>query len=120
MKFEVLDANGASLAADTYFSLGGGFIAREGADEADRIAQQPIPFPFETAAELLAHCDAEGLNFSTVMLRNELASRSEEDIVAELLHIRDVMNECVASSLTREGFLPGGLQVRRRAHFRLP
>ncbi|HEX4444923.1 MAG TPA: L-serine ammonia-lyase [Galbitalea sp.] len=115
MKFEVLDASGTSLAVDTYFSLGGGFIAREGGDEADRMAQEPIPLPFETAAELLAHCDAEGLNFSTVMERNELASRSEEEIVAELLRIRDVMNECVASSLTREGFLPGGLQVRRRA-----
>jgi L-serine dehydratase len=115
MRFEVLDSSGASIAAETYFSLGGGFIAREGADEVDRISQQPIPLPFETAAELLAHCDAEGLNFSTVMLRNELASRPESEIVAELLRIRDVMNECVASSLTREGFLPGGLQVRRRA-----
>jgi L-serine dehydratase len=115
MKFEVFDATGVSLAVDTYFSLGGGFIAREGAQDADRLAQEPIPLPFETAAELLAHCDAEGLNFSTVMLRNELASRSQPQIVAELLRIRDVMNECVASSLTREGVLPGGLQVRRRA-----
>lgn len=115
MKFELLDADGASLANDTYFSLGGGFIAREGGTEDDRIPQNPIPLPFETAAELLAHCDAEGLNFSTVMLRNELASRSQSDIVAELLRIRDVMDECVASSLTRVGVLPGGLQVRRRA-----
>jgi L-serine dehydratase len=115
MKFEVLDEAGASLGADTYFSLGGGFIAREGAIEADRVSQEPIPLPFETAAELLAHCDAEGLNFSTVMLRNERASRSDAAIAAELLRIRDVMNECVASSLAREGFLPGGLQVRRRA-----
>jgi L-serine dehydratase len=115
MKFEVLDADGSSLAHDTYFSLGGGFIAREGATDDDRVPQNPIPLPFETAAELLDHCDAEDLNFSTVMLRNELASRTEPEIVADLLHIRDVMNECVASSLTREGVLPGGLQVRRRA-----
>ena len=115
MRFEVLDAAGASLAASTYFSLGGGFIAREGAEDVDRVAHAPVPLPFETAAELLAHCDAEGLGFSGVMLRNELARRTEPEIVAELLRIRDVMNECVASSLAREGYLPGALQVRRRA-----
>ncbi len=115
MKFEVLDAEGRSLAKETYFSLGGGFIAREGATGDDRVAQHPIPLPFETAQELLQHCERENLNFSTVMLRNELVSRSEAEIRTDLLHIRDVMNECVASSLTREGMLPGGLQVRRRA-----
>jgi L-serine dehydratase len=115
MKFEVLDDAGHTIAAETYFSLGGGFIAREGADESDREPQNPIPMPFETAAELLEHCDREGLHFSTVMFRNELASRDALEIKIQLLHIRDVMMECVASSLKREGMLPGGLQVRRRA-----
>jgi L-serine dehydratase len=115
MKFEIRDAAGATLAAETYFSLGGGFIAREGDDEPDPSTGHPIPLRYRSAAELLAICEAGHLNFSTVMLRNELVSRSESDIVAGLLHIRDVMNECVASSLAREGELPGGLQVRRRA-----
>ena len=115
MKFEVRDAAGAVLESETYFSLGGGFIAREGAEELDRMPANPIPHPYRSAVELLAICDAEQLNFSTVMLRNELASRGEAEIVAGLLRIRDVMDECVASSLGREGELPGGLQVRRRA-----
>jgi len=115
MKFRVLDVAGEAIADDTYFSLGGGFIAREGATDADRAPQNPIPMPFETAAELLEHCDREGLNFSTVMLANELATRGESEVGSELLHIRDVMQECVDSSLGRDGMLPGGLQVRRRA-----
>ena len=115
MRFAVADAAGRVLAAETYYSLGGGFIAREGADGADNSVPRPVPLPFETAAELLAHCDAHGIGFGGVMLRNELARRSEAEVVSELLHIRDVMNDCVTSSLTRDGFLPGGLQVRRRA-----
>ncbi len=115
VRFEVLDAEGRSLAADTYYSLGGGFIARDGATDVDRVVQESVPLPFETAAELLAYCESENLTFSTVMLQNERASRPDAEIVRDLLRIRDVMNECVASSLGREGFLPGGLQVRRRA-----
>lgn len=81
----------------------------------DALVVRPIPLPFRTAAELLAHCTAEGLSFSGVMLRNELVSRSEADINAGLLHIRDVMDECKNASLARTGTLPGGLNVRRRA-----
>nr|WP_267910413.1 L-serine ammonia-lyase [Lacisediminihabitans changchengi] len=114
MVFEALDADGALLRAATYFSIGGGFIEREGAGRVD-VSSGPDPLPFATAAELLAHCSAEGLPISGVMLRNELSRRSEPEVMAGLMHIRDVMEECKNNSLARSGNLPGGLNVRRRA-----
>lgn len=119
MKFAVSDAAGEVLAAATFFSVGGGFIIREGEVDAAvaelEDSKSKLPHPFRTAAELLAHCETMGGNFSDVMLANELLSRSEEEIRSGLLHIRDVMEDCKNASLERTGLLPGGLNVRRRA-----
>jgi L-serine dehydratase len=99
--------------------VGGGFIVREGEEDAalKELAESKdeLPLPFRTAAELLEHCRTRGLSIGDVMLVNERASRSEEDIREGLLHIYSVMEGCVEVSLKREGLLPGGLKVRRRA-----
>ncbi|MDQ0616356.1 L-serine ammonia-lyase [Arthrobacter globiformis] len=119
MTFTVSDAEGGILHKATFFSVGGGFIVREGEEDAalKELAEskKELPLPFRTAAELLAHCRSQGLSIGDVMLVNERASRSEEDIRAGLLHIYSVMEGCVEVSLKREGLLPGGLKVRRRA-----
>ncbi|MDQ6740840.1 MAG: L-serine ammonia-lyase [Actinomycetota bacterium] len=119
VKFAVSDADGAVLAEATFFSVGGGFIIRDGEAEAAetelKTSKAQLPYPFRTAAELLRHCAAAGGNFSDVMLANELVERTEEEVRGGLLHIRDVMEDCKNSSLAREGLLPGGLKVRRRA-----
>ncbi|WP_125609870.1 L-serine ammonia-lyase [Specibacter cremeus] len=119
VKFSVSDAGGVVLAEATFYSVGGGFIVREGEVEAAAAAledsKKSLPYPFRTAAELLGHCRAAGLTFSGVMLANELVERSEAQVRDGLLHIRDVMEECKNASLTRTGLLPGGLGVRRRA-----
>jgi L-serine dehydratase len=119
LKFAVSDAEGEVLHQATFFSVGGGFIVREGEEDAARQeleeSKMELPFPFRTAAELLRHCQANGLSIGEVMLVNERVSRSEEEISEGLLHIYSVMESCVAVSLKREGLLPGGLKVRRRA-----
>jgi L-serine dehydratase len=119
MTFTVSDAAGNVLHEATFFSVGGGFIVREGEEDAAQQeleeSKKELPLPFRTAAELLEHCGAQGLSIGEVMLVNERASRSEEDIRDGLLHIYSVMEGCVATSLKREGLLPGGLKVRRRA-----
>lgn len=119
MKFAVANAEGSVIQSATYFSVGGGFIIREGQEEAAAVAlensKEQLPYPFTTAAELLLHCNALGGNFSDVMLANELSTRSESEVRSGLLHIRDVMEECKNASLNRHGMLPGGLNVRRRA-----
>jgi L-serine dehydratase len=119
MTFTVSDAAGAVLHTATFFSVGGGFIVREGEEDAAlqelEESKKELPLPFRTAAELLEHCRSRGLSIGEVMLVNEKASRTEEQIRAGLLHIYSVMEGCVATSLKREGLLPGGLKVRRRA-----
>lgn len=119
MTFTVTDEAGEVLHKTTFFSVGGGFIVREGEEDAalkelDE-SKKELPLPFRTAAELLDWCQSKGLSIGDIMFVNERASRSEEEIRAGLLHIYSVMEECVATSLKREGLLPGGLKVRRRA-----
>ena len=114
VKFSVLGADGGLLHEATYFSVGGGFIVREGQDAVPE-AEVDVPLPFGSAAELLTHCRREGTGFSGVMLRNELDRRPEAEVRERLLQIHSVMVGCVESSLKREGLLPGGLNVRRRA-----
>jgi L-serine dehydratase len=75
----------------------------------------PVKYPFHTGEELLGHARATGLPISGIMLENETAYRSEREIRDGLLRIWQVMQECVERGSTREGVLPGGLKVRRRA-----
>ncbi|NUO59082.1 MAG: L-serine ammonia-lyase [Hamadaea sp.] len=117
MTFAARDAAGAVLRSRTYYSVGGGFVVDEAAAGADRIKPDdtPVRYPFSTGAELLAHTRETGLRISDIMLANELSWRSEADVRAGLLHIWQVMADCVEAGCTREGTLPGGLKVRRRA-----
>ncbi|MGG5171714.1 L-serine ammonia-lyase [Pseudarthrobacter sp. J1738] len=126
MKFAVTDAAGEVLHEATFFSVGGGFIVREGEEDAalKELAEskKELPLPFRTAAELLGRCSSKGLGISDIMYINERASRTDEEIREGLLHIYSVMEACVEKSIKREGLLPGGLKVRRRApdwHIRL-
>ncbi|WP_248759025.1 L-serine ammonia-lyase [Pseudarthrobacter sp. SSS035] len=119
MTFTVTDEAGEVLHKATFFSVGGGFIVREGEEDAalkelDE-SKKELPLPFRTAAELLGRCQSKGLSIGDIMFVNERASRTEQEIREGLLHIYSVMEECVATSLKREGLLPGGLKVRRRA-----
>jgi L-serine dehydratase len=109
---------GAELIRErTYYSVGGGFVVDESAAGADRIKAHDtvLRYPFTTGAELLAHCAETGLPVSGVMLANEQAWRTEDEIRAGLLHIWSVMQECVRNGSMNEGTLPGGLKVPRRA-----
>jgi L-serine dehydratase len=119
MTFTIFDAEDEILHTATFFSVGGGFIVREGEEAAAQQqleeSKKELPLPFRTAAELLGRCQSKGLSIADIMLVNEKASRSEEDIREGLLHIYSVMEGCVQVSLKREGVLPGGLKVRRRA-----
>jgi L-serine dehydratase len=118
MTFEAFDSAGGRLRTRTYYSVGGGFVVDESAAGADRIVEDDtvLPFPFSTGDELLALCGREGLGISDLMRRNEAAFRPWEQTRAQLLHIWSVMQDCVATGCARDGTLPGGLKVPRRAH----
>ncbi|MGW1912438.1 L-serine ammonia-lyase [Streptomyces sp. NPDC002076] len=111
------DASGAELLSKTYYSVGGGFVVDEEAVGADRIKLDDtvLKYPFRTGDELLRLTKETGLSISSLMLENERAWRTEEEIRAGLLEIWRVMRECVRRGMSREGILPGGLKVRRRA-----
>ncbi|MEU2912126.1 L-serine ammonia-lyase [Streptomyces massasporeus] len=111
------DASGAELLTKTYYSVGGGFVVDEDAVGADRIKLDDtvLKYPFRTGDELLRLTEETGLSISALMLENERAWRTEEEIRAGLLEIWQVMRDCVARGLSQEGILPGGLKVRRRA-----
>jgi len=117
MQFTALGADEAELSARTYYSVGGGFVLGE--DEAGRPAlvadPTPVPYPFASGGELLAHAAHAGLPVSGIMLGNELVRRDSAEVTSGLLALWAVMQECVDRGSAAEGVLPGGLKVRRRA-----
>ncbi|MCM2421785.1 MULTISPECIES: L-serine ammonia-lyase [unclassified Streptomyces] len=111
------DADGAPLLEKTYYSVGGGFVVDEDAVGQDRIKLDDtvLRHPFRTGDELLRLSRDTGLSIAALMLENEKAWRSETEIRTGLLEIWGVMQACVSRGMSREGILPGGLKVRRRA-----
>lgn len=117
MRFRAEDATGALIQERIYYSVGGGFVVTpEGVAEGPGVhAALEVPHPFAHGAELLLRCEESGLSISTLMMENERALRSEEEVRKGLLTIADTMHACIERGCSREGILPGGLKVRRRA-----
>ena len=107
-------ADALPLLEDTYYSIGGGFIRREG-EEAGLAAQATHPLPYDSAVELIAICDELDIRMCDVAWRNEVALHGENAVVDRLDAIWNAMAECVEHGLSGAGTLPGGLNVPRRA-----
>ncbi len=123
LRLTAFDAASAQLDQRTYFSVGGGFIVEDGAEASVEKRSEAVPFPFHTAADLLATAQANELSISQLMLENECAlvphdaERAPVKIVLDGIdRIWQAMCDCVARGIATEGILPGGLNVRRRAH----
>jgi len=114
MRYQAFDAAGAVIAEQVYYSIGGGFILREG-EATGTNAKAPVKYPFSSAAELLKTSADHGLAVWEIALENEKAWHSEQEIRDYVQRIWSVMQECMARGLRTEGVLPGGLNVRRRA-----
>ncbi len=99
---------------ETYFSIGGGFVVREG-DAPDSGRGVSLPLPARTAAELLRHCREQGLTIPEVVRRNELVWRDAAAVGAGLRRLWEEMRACVFRGCRTEGVLPGVLGVVRRA-----
>ena len=99
-----------------YYSIGGGFIDDDDtASQGTTSSELQLRYPFRRAQDLLDHCEASGLRISTLMLENETSWRSKDKVHEGLLRIWEVMEACIRRGCQREGILPGGLKVRRRA-----
>ncbi|WP_316799229.1 L-serine ammonia-lyase [Pedobacter frigidisoli] len=100
--------------SETYYSIGGGFVVKEGEDNSLK-PQVDLPFPVEKAKELLHWCLSTGLKVSEIVMENELAWRAESVTKAGILQHFAVMRDCIYRGCHTTGFLPGGLDVARRA-----
>jgi L-serine dehydratase len=114
MRFVARDASDAVLLEKVYYSVGGGFVIAEGETESGAELSS-LPYPFKSGAELLGLCKTHGLSVSTLVLENEKAMRPEADVRAGVLRLVETMRACVQRGCEREGILPGGLKVKRRA-----
>lgn len=105
--------NGEHL-AQTYYSVGGGFIEQEN-QQPETSSQSELPFPVNTAKDLLHWCMKTGMSVSEIVLENESSWRTEAETKEGILHIWSVMKQSIYLGCNTEGILPGGLYVRRRA-----
>lgn len=116
MKFHAYDADGAPLREARYLSVGGGFVVTAGAPNSQVLAAgKQLPHPFRTGRAMLEMAHASGKSIARLMLENELTWRPESEVNAGLLHIWDVMQQCVARGCRTDGELPGPFKVKRRA-----
>ena len=116
MRFELFDRAGIRLLGRDYFSVGGGFVLCEGEMAATTKADLvDIPYPFETAVELLEQARGSGLSIAELMLANESAMRPESKVKEGLRDLWRVMESSIERGCRETGVLPGGLGVQRRA-----
>ncbi|MGA8582830.1 MAG: L-serine ammonia-lyase, partial [Roseiarcus sp.] len=109
------DAAGAALADETWLSIGGGFVVRDGDGEDASATDARLPHPFRSGAELLARGREAGLSIAGLVGVNEAALKPPSEVDAHVARVLDVMFACVDRGLTQSGPLPGGLKVMRRA-----
>jgi L-serine dehydratase len=137
MRFTAFDESGVSFADEVYYSIGGGFIVSEAERTAESLTNtRTVPFPFRSAADLLATAKQHNLTIANLLLANEVAllndpsitinrpqsvtasskqQTAEEKIRASILALWQTMQQCTKRGIEIEGILPGGLNVRRRA-----
>ena len=137
MRFTAFDNTGTTLADKVFYSIGGGFIVSEAERTAESLTSaRTVPYPFRSAADLLATAKQHNLTIANLLLANEIAllndpniainrptsstthpTQSPEDkIRTSILSIWKAMQQCTERGIATEGILPGGLNVRRRAH----
>jgi L-serine dehydratase len=111
--FQAFLSDGTAV-SETYYSIGGGFVVREGGQDSSK-TEVDLPFPIETAHNLLHWCIKTGLKISEVVMENELAWRTEQETRTGVLNIFKAMRDCMYRGCHTGGLLPGGLNVSRRA-----
>jgi len=144
VRLSAFDGEGLLLTENVLYSIGGGFILSQAEFEAQQQAQQngaapvstrTVPYPFSSAGQLLATAAQNNLTIAELLLANECAlladtalsinrpqvsqstpTTPEEQIKSSILMLWQTMQQCTERGIASEGILPGGLNVRRRAH----
>ncbi|MFC3874320.1 L-serine ammonia-lyase [Neisseria musculi] len=109
-------SDGLEIYRQTYYSIGGGFIVDEAGFGAAKETPPAVPHPYRNAADIVRHCNSNGISISSMTLRNEAALRSREEVEQYLQYIWQTMTACIERGLATEGILPGPLKLARRAN----
>ncbi|MBS4043087.1 MAG: L-serine ammonia-lyase [Chitinophagaceae bacterium] len=110
----LIELNNGNSFSETYYSVGGGFVVKEGEDSLTH-TQVELPFPINTSKDLVHWCMKTGMTINEVVFENESAWRTEKETVDGVLNIWKTMQECIYRGCHSKGILPGGLNVKRRA-----
>lgn len=113
MIFKAIFNDGSVLEQD-YYSIGGGFVATQDDNSADELCTRTL-YPCHSGADVLKYCSRLNLSLSDLTYINEESWRSREEIDKHALWIWEQIKECVYKGVNKEGILPGGLNVVRRA-----
>lgn len=114
MRFTAYDNKNNILASQVYYSIGGGFIVKE-EDFGHDSSVHAIPYPFKTANDLVQVCKKHNLTIAQIMRANEQVLNPARNVNQDILEIAAVMQHCIEQGCKNKGYLPGGLEVRRRA-----
>ncbi|SJL83167.1 L-serine ammonia-lyase [Vibrio palustris] len=107
--------DGDVILSKTYYSIGGGFIVDEEHFGQSLETDVVLPYPFSNAETLLNLCHEHGLSISALVMKNEHAIHSQDDVKAYFANVWRVMQSCMNRGIDSEGLLPGPLRVPRRA-----
>jgi len=108
MLFEALSGDGTVLNSETFFSVGGGKIVTK--ETFDQLEEKKIIYKISTMEEILDHISKTGQSFWEFVEEHE-----GEEIWEYLLEVWKVMKDSVKRGLSKEGLLPGGLGLQRKA-----
>jgi len=117
MHFSIFDSVGDSIFEKDFYSIGGGFVVGDKTAESDQLIKQPprVAHPYGSGDQLLDIARSSGRSIAEIVLVNEQAWRSGEEIEADLERIRTTMNDCIERGCRTEGTLPGDGGIERRA-----
>lgn len=111
----LIEFEDGSEISETYYSIGGGFVVKEGEETGGGKSSVDLPFPTNNAADILHWCRKTGMSIHEMVLENEHVWRTESETKNRVLQIWHTMRDCIYRGCHTKGELPGGLQVRRRA-----
>jgi len=113
--FRAFSESGNIVHEGTYYSIGGGFVLKEGEQHGTVETQAVLPYPVNSGKQLIGYCDNSEKRICDIVFANEHHWRSPQEIKEGLWDIWTCMRDCMYRGCHTDGVLPGGLEVNRRA-----
>jgi L-serine dehydratase len=117
MTLSAYDKSNTMLLEETYFSVGGGFVVKEGdaASTQKNSSDSEVPYMFSCGADLIELVQGAEISLGALLLDNEYSLRERWEVDNRLTQLITTMENCIYRGCHTTGILPGGLNVKRRA-----